>query len=84
MLIMANFCLVSSFFLSRPPLLLPCLTLPPPWLYTPIHATLYGPPPPLLTPLFFLHSVQFTNRFKPPRIEPRPIVSTQCRRTFTY
>lgn len=56
MLIMANFCLVSSFFLSRPPLLLPCLTLPPPWLYTPIHATLYGPAPPLLTLLFFSFS----------------------------
>lgn len=52
-LIMANFCLVSAFSQTQPPLLLPCLTLPPPCLYTPIHARpLHGPPPPLLTPLF--------------------------------
>ena len=53
MLIMENFCLVSSFSLPRPPLLLPCLTPPPPCLCTPIHTKpLRGPPPHVLTPLF--------------------------------
>lgn len=69
MLIMANFCLVSSFSRTQPPLLRPCLTLPPPCLYTPIHTEpLHAPrpptPTPLLTPLFF-HPVGFTHSLRP-------------------
>lgn len=80
MLIMANFCLVSSFSRTQPPLLRPCLTLPPPCLYTPIHTKpLHAPPHPhtTLNPTFFILSNSHTH--SGPSYGPRSTLPSQCK-----
>lgn len=65
MLIMGNFCLVSSFSQNRTPLLLPRLTLPPSLSIHPYSCQTSSRPSSTLLNLPF-HSHKFTHSFTPP------------------